>query len=47
MDGVQEALAELSKGGSDGVSSDKLKDFKKRKLVNNVLVDRFLRSRMI
>ena len=38
VDLVQQTLKSLSKG-VDGISEEQLKDFKKRKLVNNVYVD--------
>lgn len=38
VDLVQQTLKSLSKG-VDGISEEQLKDFKKRKLVNNVYVE--------
>ncbi len=39
MDEVQETLRNISVHGSDGISDDQLKEFKKRKLISNMSVD--------
>ena len=38
MDGVQETLRKLSSAGPEGISAEQFKDFKKRKLISNLLV---------